>query len=140
MSHLSKIKNRNAKITITTGKSEKELARISSQFGTTSNSIYSKTRRLGSAVDKSWKHIWSSANSSFSSFSSKQRSSLDKFSDRYIKGWKSLGSGVKSVQSHAMSDLENITGKGLNKVLSVINSGIGKINSVIKDFGGNSGA
>ena len=137
---LSKIKNRNAKVTITTGKSEKTLARISSQFGKTSNSIYSKTRRLGSAVDKSWKHIWSSANSSFSSFSSKQRSSLDKFSDRYIKGWKSLGSGVKSVQSHAMSDLENITGKGLNKVLSVINSGIGKINSVIKDFGGNGGA
>ena len=137
---LSKIKNRNAKVTITTGKSEKTLARISSQFGKTSNSIYSKTRRLGSAVDKSWKHIWSSANASFSSFSSKQRSSLDKFSDRYIKGWKSLGSGVKSVQSHAMSDLENITGKGLNKVLSVINSGIGKINSVIKDFGGNSGA
>ena len=139
-SQLSKIKNKNAKITITTGKSEKTLARISSQFGKTSNSIYSKTRRLGSAVDKSWKHIWSSANSSFSSFSSKQRSSLDKFSDRYIKGWKSLGSGVKSVQSHAMSDLENITGKGLNKVLSVINSGIGKINSVIKDFGGNGGA
>ena len=137
---LSKIKNRNAKVTITTGKSEKTLARISSQFGKTSNSIYSKTRRLGSAVDKSWKHIWSSANSSFSSFSSKQRSSLDKFSDRYIKGWKSLGSGVKSVQSHAMSDLENITGKGLNKVLSVINSGISKINSVIKDFGGNGGA
>ena len=137
---LSKIKNRNAKVTITTGKSEKTLARISSQFGKTSNSIYSKTRRLGSAVDKSWKHIWSSANSSFSSFSSKQRSSLNKFSDRYIKGWKSLGSGVKSVQSHAMSDLENITGKGLNKVLSVINSGIGKINSVIKDFGGNGGA
>lgn len=139
-SQLSKIKNRNAKITITTGKSEKALARISSQFGKTSNSIYSKTRRLGSAVDKSWKHIWSSANSSFSSFSSKQRSSLDKFSDRYIKGWKSLGFGVKSVQSHAMSDLENITGKGLNKVLSFINSGIGKINSVIKDFGGNGGA
>ena len=137
---LSKIKNRNAKVTITTGKSEKTLARISSQFGKTSNSIYSKTRRLGSAVDKSWKHIWSSANSSFSSFSSKQRSSLDKFSDRYIKGWKSLGSGVKSAQSHAMSDLENITGKGLNKVLSVINSGISKINSVIKDFGGNGGA
>ena len=83
-SQLSKIKNRNAKITITAGKSEKALARISSQFGKTSNSIYSKTRRLGSAVDKSWKHIWSSANSSFSSFSSKQRSSLDKFSDRYI--------------------------------------------------------
>lgn len=139
-SQLSKIKNRNAKVTITTGKSEKTLARISSQFGKTSNSIYSKTRRLGSAVDKSWKRIWSSANSSFSSFSSKQRSNLDKFSDRYIKGWKSLGSGVKSVQSHAMSDLENITGKGLNKVLSVINSGIGKINSVIKDFGGNGGA
>ena len=139
-SQLSKIKNRNAKITITTGKSEKTLAKISSQFGKISNSIYSKTRRLGSAVDKSWKHIWSSANSSFSSFSSKQRSSLDKFSDRYVKGWKSLGSGVKSVQSHAMSGLENITGKGLNKVLSVINSGIGKINSVIKDFGGNGGA
>lgn len=139
-SQLSKIKNRNAKITITTGKSEKALAKISSQFGKTSNSIYSQTRRLGSTVDKSWKHIWSSANSSFSSFSSKQRSSLDKFSDRYIKGWKSLGSGVKSAQSHAMSDLENITGKGLNKVLSVINSGIGKINSVIKDFGGNGGA
>ena len=139
-SQLSKIKNRNAKITITTGKSEKALAKISSQFGKTSNSIYSKTRRLGSAVDKSWKHIWSSANSSFSSFSSKQRSNLDKFSDRYVKGWRSLGSGVKSAQSHAMSDLENITGKGLNKVLSVINSGIGKINSVIKDFGGNGGA
>lgn len=137
---LSKIKNRNAKVTITTGKSEKTLARISSQFGKTSNSIYSKTRRLGSAVDKSWKHIWSSASSSFSSFSSKQRSNLDKFSDRYIKGWKSIGSGVKSAQSHAMSELENITGKGLNKVLSVINSGIGKINSVIKDFGGNGGA
>lgn len=139
-SQLSKIKNRNAKITITTGKSEKALAKISSQFGKTSNSIYSQTRRLGSTVDKSWKHIWSSANSSFSSFSSKQRLGLDKFSDRYVKGWKSLGSGVKSVQSHAMSDLENITGKGLNKVLSVINSGIGKINSVIKDFGGNGGA
>lgn len=139
-SQLSKIKNRNAKITITTGKSEKALAKISSQFGKTSNSIYSKTRRLGSTVDKSWKHIWSSANSSFSSFSSKQRLGFDKFSDRYVKGWKSLGSGVKSVQSHAMSDLENITGKGLNKVLSVINSGIGKINSVIKDFGGNGGA
>ena len=139
-SQLSKIKNRNAKITITTGKSEKTLARISSQVGKTSNSIYSKTRRLGSAVDKSWKHIWSSANSSFSSFSSKQRLGFNKFSDRYVKGWKSLGSGVKSVQSHAMSDLENITGKGLNKVLSVINSGIGKINSVIKDFGGNGGA
>lgn len=139
-SQLSKIKNRNAKITITTGKSEKALAKISSQFGKTSNSIYSQTRRLGSTVDKNWKHIWSSANSSFSSFSSKQRLGFNKFSDRYVKGWKSLGSGVKSVQSHAMSELENITGKGLNKVLSVINSGIGKINSVIKDFGGNGGA
>lgn len=137
---LSKIKNRNAKITITTGKSEKALARISNEFSKTINSIYAKTSRFGSTVNKSWKHIWSSANSSFSSFSSKQRSNLDEFSDRYIKGWKSLGSGVKSAQSHAMSDLENITGKGLNKVLSVINSGIGKINSVIKDFGGNGGA
>lgn len=139
-SQLSKIKNRNAKITITTGKSEKALARISNEFGKTTGSIYAKTSRFGSAVNKSWKRIWSSANSSFSSFSSKQRSNLDKFSDRYIKGWRSLGSGVKSAQSHAMSDLENITGKGLNKVLSVINSGIGKINSVIKDFGGNGGA
>lgn len=137
---LSKIKNRNAKITITTGKSEKALARISNEFSKTTNSIYAKTSRFGSAVNKSWKRIWSSANSSFSSFSSKQRSNLDKFSDRYIKGWKSLGSGVKSAQSHAMSGLENITGKGLNKVLSVINSGISKINSVIKDFGGNGGA
>lgn len=139
-SQLSKIKNRNAKITITTGKSEKALARISNEFSKTTNSIYAKTRRFGSTVNKSWERIWSSANSSFSSFSSKQRSNLDKFSDRYIKGWRSLGSGVKSTQSHAMSDLENITGKGLNKVLSVINSGIGKINSVIKDFGGNGGA
>lgn len=139
-SQLSKIKNRNAKITITTGKSEKALARISNEFSKTTNSIYAKTRRFGSTVNKSWERIWSSANSSFSSFSSKQRSNLDKFSDRYIKGWRSLGSGVKSAQSHAMSDLENITGKGLNKVLSVINSGIGKINSVIKDFGGNGGA
>lgn len=139
-SQLSKIKNRNAKITITTGKSEKTLARISNEFSKTTNSIYAKTRRFGSTVNKSWERIWSSANSSFSSFSSKQRSNLDKFSDRYIKGWRSLGSGVKSAQSHAMSDLENITGKGLNKVLSVINSGIGKINSVIKDFGGNGGA
>lgn len=139
-SQLSKIKNRNAKITVTTGKSEKALARISNEFGKTTDSIYAKTSRFGSAVNKSWKRIWSSANSSFSSFSSKQRSNLDKFSDRYIKGWKSLGSGVKSAQSHAMSELENITGKGLNKVLSVINSGIGKINSVIKDFGGNGGA
>lgn len=139
-SQLSKIKNRNAKITITTGKSEKTLARISNEFSKTTNSIYAKTRRFGSTVNKSWERIWSSANSSFSSFSSKQRSNLDKFSDRYIKGWRSLGSGVKSAQSHAMSDLENITGKGLNKVLSVINSGISKINSVIKDFGGNGGA
>lgn len=139
-SQLSKIKNRNAKITITTGKSEKALTRISNEFSKTTNSIYAKTRRFGSTVNKSWERIWSSANSSFSSFSSKQRSNLDKFSDRYIKGWRSLGSGVKSAQSHAMSDLENITGKGLNKVLSVINSGIGKINSVIKDFGGNGGA
>lgn len=139
-SQLSKIKNRNAKITITTGKSEKALARISNEFSKTTNSIYAKTRRFGSTVNKSWERIWSSANSSFSSFSSKQRSNLDKFCDRYIKGWRSLGSGVKSAQSHAMSDLENITGKGLNKVLSVINSGIGKINSVIKDFGGNGGA
>lgn len=139
-SQLSKIKNRNAKITITTGKSEKALARISNEFGKTTDSICAKTSRFGSTVNKSWKRIWSFANSSFSSFSSKQRSNLDKFSDRYIKGWKSLGSGVKSAQSHAMSDLEKITGKGLNKVLSVISSGIGKINSVIKDFGGNGGA
>ena len=87
---------------------------------------------VASTGKKMWKELESSARSGISKLKSQFRS----FSSYYKKGWSSLGSGIRGTMKHAWSEMKSDAKKGLNKVIDVLNSAIGKINGVVKSFGG----
>lgn len=89
---------------------------------------------------KEFKSMWSSIEKTSKSGENATHKSLNSFSSKYRRGWKSLESGVSTTFNHFWTTMRKTAGKGLNKVIDVLNSGIGKIDTVIGNFGGNKNA
>lgn len=89
---------------------------------------------------KEFKSIWSNIEKTSKSGENSTHKSFNTFSSSYKRGWKSLESGVSTTFDHFWTTMRKTSGKGLNKVIDVLNSGIGKIDTVISNFGGNKNA
>lgn len=89
---------------------------------------------------KEFKSMWSNIEKTSKSGENSTHKSFNIFSSSYKRGWKSLESGVSTTFSHFWMTMRKTAGKGLNKVIDVLNSGIGKIDTVIGNFGGNKNA
>ena len=89
---------------------------------------------------KEFKSMWSNIEKTSKSGENSTHKSFNTFSSIYKRGWKSLESGVSTTFDHFWTTMRKTAGKGLNKVIDVLNSGIGKIDTVISNFGGNKNA
>ena len=94
------------------------------------------------SMSKSFHEIWSKmfkdGDKRFKDFVREDLRDLTHFKSSFEKGWRSIDSGVSRIFSKFWSTMHSDAGKGMNRVLSVINSGITQINSVIREFGGSS--
>lgn len=113
-------------------------------FAKTFSSMTSKfdkdLSRMSKNSKKEFKEMWSSIEHSAKSGENATYKSLTSFSSKYKSGWNSLENGVHSAYGHFWTSMQTTAGKGLNKVIGILNSGIRKIDSVISDFGGNKNA
>lgn len=89
---------------------------------------------------KEFESMWSNIEKTSKSGENSTHKSFNTFSSSYKRGWKSLESGVSTTFDHFWTTMRKTAGKGLNKVIDVLNSGIGKIDTVIGNFGGNKNA
>lgn len=89
---------------------------------------------------KEFKSMWSNIEKTSKSGESSTRRSFNTFSSHYKHDWKSLESGISTAFDHFWTTMRKTSGKGVNKVIDVLNSGIGKIDTVISNFGGNKNA
>lgn len=89
---------------------------------------------------KEFKSMWSNIEKTSKSGENSTHKSFNTFSSSYKRGWKLLESGVSTTFDHFWTTMRKTAGKGLNKVIDVLNSGIGKIDTVISNFGGNRNA
>lgn len=94
------------------------------------------------SMSKSFHEIWSKmfkdGDKRFKDFVREDLRDLTHFKSSFEKGWRSIDTGVSRIFSKFWSTMHSDSGKGMNRVLSVINSGITQINSVIREFGGSS--
>lgn len=97
-------------------------------------------KSMSKASTKEFKSMWSNIEKTSKSGENSTHKSFNTFSSSYKRGWKSLESGVSATFDHFWTTMRKTAGKGLNKVIDVLNSGIGKINTVISNFGGNKNA
>lgn len=97
-------------------------------------------KSMSKVSTKEFKAMWSNIEKTSKSGENSTHKSFNTFSSSYKRGWKSLESGVSATFDHFWTTMRKTAGKGLNKVIDVLNSGIGKINTVISNFGGNKNA
>ena len=97
-------------------------------------------KSMSKVSTKEFKSMWSNIEKTSKSGENSTHKSFNTFSSSYKRGWKSLESGVSATFDHFWTTMRKTAGKGLNKVIDVLNSGIGKINTVISNFGGNKNA
>ena len=89
---------------------------------------------------KEFKSMWSNIEKTSKSGENATQKSFNSFDRKYKRGWKSLESGVSTTFNHFWITMRKTAGKGINKVIDVLNAGIGKIDTVIGNFGGNKNA
>lgn len=89
---------------------------------------------------KEFKSMWSNIEKTSKSGENATQKSFNSFDSKYKRGWKSLESGVATTFNHFWTTMGKTAVKGINKVIAILNSGIGKIDTVIGNFGGNKNA
>lgn len=109
-------------------------------FKKLTKSFLSSAEKLNSSFTKEWSDTWEHADKSFKSWTSSTEKIQSGFNRKFESGWKSLDKGVSDIFSKFWSSMRRLAGQGMNRVISVLNSGISKINGVIHSFGGSTRA
>ena len=115
------------------GNFAKTFERMSKKFGKDLKAMSKDSR-------KEFKSMWSNIEKTSKSGENVTQKSFNSFDSKYKRGWKSLESGVSTTFNHFWTTMRKTAGKGINKVIDVLNAGIGKIDTVIGNFGGNKNA
>ena len=92
--------------------------------------------KMKSETEKTFKTMWNTLKKDSSNSEGKIDSDLGKFGNRFKHQWTSIQSGVKSAFSRFWSSMKRTARDGLNDVLGVLNQAIGKIDTVVSQFGG----
>lgn len=106
-----------------------EFSKLTSKFKKTAKSLQEN-------FHKTWTDTWKHADKTFKSWTKTTENELNRFKRSFERGWKSIDSGVTKIFSKFWSTMRTLAGKGMNRVISIVNSGISKINGVVHRFGG----
>ena len=117
-------------------KSLKGKGNFAKQFEKMTKQFDKDLKTMSKNSKKEFKSMWSENEKASKSGEQKLNSELSSFSSKFKHSWSSLENGVHRAFSHFWTNMKNAAGKGVNSVIKVLNSAIGKIDNVISDFGG----
>lgn len=117
-------------------KSLKGKGNFAKQFNSMVKKFEKDLKAMVKTAQKEFKSMWSNMEHSSKTSQSSMLHSLSSFSKKFKHDWSSLQSGVYKSFSHFWTNMRSAAGRGVNNVIRILNSAIGKIASVISDFGG----
>lgn len=117
-------------------KSLKGKGNFAKQFESMTKKFDKDLKSMTQKTKKEFNSMWSSIEKSSKVGKNKNLSILSSFSHKFTNDWKSLENGVHRTFGRFWSSMANTAGKGVNAVIRILNNAIGKIDSVIADFGG----
>lgn len=117
-------------------KSIKDKGNFAKAFASLTKSTDKSLSKLRSNAEKDFKNMWSNLKKNTSSGTSKIDHDVKSFDDKFKKQWTSLTNGAEKIFDKFWKSMKSKARGGLNDVISVLNSAIGKIDNVIGQFGG----
>lgn len=117
-------------------KSLKGKGNFAKQFNSMVKKFEKDLKAMVKTAQKEFKSMWSNMEHSSKTSQSSMLHSLSSFSKKFKYDWSSLQSGVYKSFSHFWTNMRSAASRGVNNVIRILNSAIGKIDSVISDFGG----
>lgn len=117
-------------------KSLKGKGNFAKQFESMTKKFNKDLKNMTKNSKKEFKSMWSDIEHQSKTGQSRLTHEMSSFSSHYKKSWSSLENGVHRTFGQFWSKMKSVAGRGVNGVLRVVNSAIGKIDSVISDFGG----
>ena len=96
--------------------------------------------KLRSNAEKDFKSMWSNLKKATSSGVSKINHDTSSFNSKFTRQWRSLTSGAEKIFNKFWSTMKSSARSGFNDVIGVLNSAIGKIDTVVGQFGGSKNA
>ena len=117
-------------------KSLKGKGNFAKQFESMTQKFNKDLKNMTKNSKKEFKSMWSDIEHQSKTGQSSMLHSLSSFSKKFKHDWSSLQSGVYKSFSHFWTNMRSAAGRGVNNVIRILNSAIGKIDSVISDFGG----
>ena len=121
-------------------KSLKGKGNFAKQFNSMVKKFEKDLKAMVKTAQKEFKSMWSNMEHSSKTSQSSMLHSLSSFSKKFKHDWSSLQSGVYKSFSHFWTNMRSAAGRGVNNVIRILNSAIGKIDSVISEFGGSKSA
>lgn len=127
-----------------TKKSNKDISKFAKKYPENLKKANDKSQKDLQKFTKdyqtTWKKHWDATDKTYDKWRKNTDQEQKSFNGKFEKGFKSLGDGTGRIYSHFWSSMHKTAGKGLNNVISVVNSGISRIDSVIHQFGGSASA
>lgn len=117
-------------------KSLKGKGNFAKQFESMTKKFDKDLKSMTQKAKKEFNSMWSSIEKSSNAGKTHTLSILSSFSHKFTNDWKSLEGGVRKTFNSFWSNMANTAVRGVNAVIRILNNAIGKIDSVIADFGG----
>ena len=117
-------------------KSLKGKGNFAKQFESMTKKFNKDLKNMTKNSKKEFKSMWSDIEHQSKTGQSRLTHEMSTFSSHYKKDWTSLENGVHRVFSQFWTKMRTAAGRGVNGVLRIVNSAVGKIDTVISDFGG----
>lgn len=121
-------------------KSLKGKGNFAKQFNSMVKRFEKDLKAMVKNAQKEFKSMWSNMEHSSKTSQNSMLHSLSSFSKKFKHDWSSLQNGVHKSFSHFWTNMRSAAGRGVNNVIGILNSAIGKIDSIISDFGGSKAA
>lgn len=135
-SAISKVADESKKAT----KDIKEKGNFAKAFESLTKTTDKTLSKLRSNAEKDFKSMWSNLKKATSSGVSKINHDTSSFNSKFTRQWRSLTSGAEKIFNKFWSTMKSSARSGFNDVIGVLNSAIGKIDTVVGQFGGSKNA
>lgn len=117
-------------------KSLKGKGNFAKQFESMTKKFNKDLKNMTKNSKKEFKSMWSDIEHQSKTGQSRLTHEMSNFSSHYKKDWTSLENGVHRTFGQFWTKMRTAAGRGVNGVLRIVNSAVGKIDTVISDFGG----
>lgn len=109
-------------------------------FEKLTNSAEKSLKKMCTEAEKEFKSMWNTLKKESTSGESNIEHGLNSFESKFRRQFRSIDSGVTSIFSRFWRSMKSTARNGLDGVIDVLNSAIGKIDNVIGQFGGSKSA